>query len=127
MDLATLRRQHIAWVIAQNLTTVTIQRTEKVDRGGYFDEIKSQHGPVKVRIFPGSSQNQHDVAGLAGTKQVDRGWVLLADHHADLRAGSNLKDEFDVPGVGHFLVKAVYPQIIQGQTVGVQADLEKVS
>jgi hypothetical protein len=67
------------------------------------------------------------VSTLAGTKQVDKGWGLLADYQADLRAGTNVKDEFDVLGLGHFVVIAIYPQVVQGQLVGYQADLEKVS
>ncbi|MBE3576883.1 MAG: hypothetical protein IMX00_04255 [Limnochordales bacterium] len=127
MDMVALRRQHIAWTIAQNPTTITVQRTERVDRGGYFDEVKTQHGPITVRIFTAGNRIPQEVSGLAGTKQVDRGWALLADERADLRVGPNIKDEFDVPGLGHFLVKAVYPQVVQGQVVGMQADLEKVS
>ncbi len=127
MDLVSLRRQHVAWVIQQSPTTITVQRTEKVDLGGYFDEVQSKHGPYTVRIFQQGMRMPQEVSTLAGTKQVDKGWGMLADYLADLKAGPNVKDEFDVPGLGHFLVVAVYPQMVQGQLVGLQADLEKVS
>jgi len=127
MDLAALRRQHISWAIQQNPTTIIIHRTEKVDQGGYFEEIESKHGPYTVRIFQQGRQMPLEVSNLAGTKQTDRGWGLLADHEAEIKAGTKALDEFEVDGLGKFQVLAVYPQIIQGQVVGYQADLEKVS
>ncbi|AYO30808.1 hypothetical protein D2962_09470 [Biomaibacter acetigenes] len=126
MDLISLRRQHVAWAIQQNPVTITIQRTEKVDMGGYFNEVKSTKGPFAVRIFTEGNRVPLDVSTLAGTKQIDKGWGLLADYNADIKAGPNVLDEFDTP-VGHFIIKAVYPQYVQGQLVGYQADLEKVS
>ena len=113
--------------IAENPTEITVWRTEKVDMGGYFDEVTSARGPFTVRIFQQRSGIPQDIRTLAGTKQVDKSWGLLADYNANLRAGPNVKDEFDVPGLGHFLVVAVYPQKVQGQIVGYQADLERVS
>ena len=62
-----------------------------------------------------------------GTKQVETAWGLLAGYEAEIKAGSNVLDEFEVTDLGKFQVLAVYPQIVQGQIVGYQADLEKVS
>jgi hypothetical protein len=112
--------------IAENPTQITIQRTEKVNMGGYFDEVTSLHGPFTVRIFQQGSRIPHEISTLAGTKQIDKGWGLLADYQTDLRAGPNVKDEFDVPGLGHFVVVAVYPQKMRGEIIGYQVDLEKV-
>jgi hypothetical protein len=126
MDLVNLRRQNILWTIQQNPITITIQRTEKVDMGGYFDEVKSTKGPFIVRIFTEGNRVPVGVSTLAGTKQIDKGWGLLADYNADIKAGPNVLDEFDTPA-GHFIIKAVYPQYLQGELVGYQADLEKVS
>lgn len=127
MDLVNLRKQHIQWNIARNPTSITIHRTEKVDAGGYFDEVKSTKGPYTVRIFVTSSSIPipSTVATLAGTKQIDKSYGLLADYQADIKAGPNVLDEFDAPA-GHFIIKAVYPQYVQGEIVGFQADLEKV-
>lgn len=127
MDLVALRRQHTKWTIQQNPVEITIQRTEKVDMGGYFDEVESEHGPYTVRIFQRGMQLPLEVSNLGGTKQTDRGWGLLAGYEAEIKAGSNVLDEFEVDSLGKFQVLAVYPQIIQGQVVGYQADLEKVS
>jgi len=127
MDLVSLRRKHIAWVIQQNPVTVTIQRTEKRGIGGYFEEIESEHGPYTVRIFQRGMQVPQEVSNLGGTKQTDRGWGLLAGYEAEVKAGANVLDEFEIDGLGKFQVLAVYPQIIQGEVVGYQADIEKVS
>lgn len=125
MDLVSLRRQHVAWTIQQNPVTITIQRTEKVEVGGSFDEVQSELGPYTVRIFPQGNRIPQEISTLAGTKQIDKGWGLLADYNADIKAGPNVLDEFDTPA-GHFLIKAVYPQYVQGQLVGYQVDLERV-
>ncbi len=127
MDLVALRRQHTKWAIEQNPVEIIIHRTEKVDQGGYFEEIESEHGPYTVRIFQRGMQIPIEISTLGGTKQTDRGWGLLAGHEVEIKAGANVLDEFEVDGLGKFQVLAVYPQIIQGQVVGYQADLEKVS
>jgi hypothetical protein len=127
MGMVALRRQHIAWAIQQNPVEIIIQRTEKVDMDGYFDEVESEHGPFIVRIFQRGSRIPQEISTLAGTKQVETAWGLLAGYEAEIKAGSNVLDEFKVIGLGKFQVLAVYPQIVQGQIVGYQADLEKVS
>ena len=127
MDLVTLRRRHTKWAIEQNPVEIIIQRTEKMDKGGYFEEIESEHGHYTVRIFQRGMQIPIEISTLGGTKQTDRGWGLLAGHEAEIKAGSNVLDEFEVEGIGKFHVLAVYLQLVQGQIVGYQADLEKVS
>jgi len=67
-----------------------------------------------------------DVSNLAGTKQLDKSWGMLAGYTASLMAGPNVKDEFDVAGIGHFVIKGVIPQMVGGQVAGYQADIEKV-
>jgi hypothetical protein len=127
MDLVSLRRQHISWTIQQNPTTITIHRTEKIDMGGYFEEVESEVGSFVVRIYQYGTWIPQDVSTLAGTKQVDKTWGMLADWQADIKAGPNVLDEFDVPGVGRFQTLEVYPQVVKGELVGYQVALEKVS
>lgn len=126
MDPVTVRRKNVSFVIKQNPTEITITRTEKVKSGGGFVENKSVLTPITVRIFTQTSLIPQTVSTLHGTMQVDKSWGLLADHLADIQAGPNVKDEFDVPE-GHFVIKAVYPQYVQGQLVAYQCDLEKVT
>ena len=127
MDLVALRRQHTKWAIQQNPTTITIHRTEKIDMGGYFEEVESEIGPFVVRIYQYGTWMPQEVNTLAGIKQVDRTWGMLMDHDADVKAGPNVLDEFEVPGIGRFQVLAVYPQVVKSELVGYQAALEKVS
>ena len=127
MDLVALRRQHTKWAIEQNPTTITIKRTEKIDMGGYFEEVESEVGPFVVRIYQYGSWVPREISTLAGTKQVDKTWGMLMDHEADVKAGSNVLDEFEVLGIGKFQVLEVYPQKVKGKIVGYQVALEKVS
>jgi hypothetical protein len=127
MDLVTLRRQHTKWAIQQNPTTITIHRTEKIDMGGYFEEVESEVGSFVVRIYQYGTWIPQDVSTLAGTKQVDRTWGMLMDYEADVKAGSDVLDEFEVLGLGKFQVLEVYPQVVKGELVGYQVTLEKVS
>jgi len=127
MDLVILRRQHTKWAIQQNPTTITIHRTEKIDMGGYFEEVKSEVGPFVVRIYQYGTWAPQEVNTLAGTKQVDRTWGMLMDHEANVKAGPNVLDEFEVAGIGKFQVLEVYPQVVKDELVGCQVALEKVS
>lgn len=113
--------------IAENAVQITISRTEKIEADGAFQERISTVGPFTVRVFQrDSGAAPQEVSTLAGTKLVDTRWGLLADWQADIRAGANVKDEFEAFGY-RFLVVAVYPQRVMGQIVGYQADLERMS
>ncbi|MGY0692622.1 hypothetical protein ACW2QC_07485 [Virgibacillus sp. FSP13] len=127
MDFVALRKAHIDWNINQNPTTISIKRTEKKRIGGGFDEVGSTVGPFVVRVFAKSSKSGKDVSTLAGTKEVNTTWSLLADSNADIKSGSEVKDEFEVDVLGKFLVISVRPQIIQSAIVGYQVDLERLS
>lgn len=123
--LINQRRQHTAWNIQQNPTQIVINRTEKIRSGGGFEEVKSIKGPFTVRIFQQGLRTPQDISTLAGSKKVDKGWGMLADWQADLKAGPNVIDEFDTND-GHFRIINIYPQIVYGQVAGYQCDLEKV-
>jgi len=127
MDLAALRRQHIAWAIRQNPAEIIIQRTEKIEAGGGFEEKESEVGPFTIRIYQQGTLIPQEVSTLTGTKQVDKTWGMLADWQADIKAGPNVLDEFDVPEMGKFQVLEVYPQKVKSEIVGYQVALEKVS
>lgn len=127
-DLVTMRRNNTIWSISQNPVTIIITRTEKIETEGRFTENTSQVGPITVRIFQaGEDDKARTESQLAGTKSIQSGWGLLADWQADMRTGPNVLDEFEVPGLGRFIVKSVFPQRVQGQLVGYQAELEKVN
>lgn len=124
-SIVEMRRKHTKWNIEQNPSEILIHRTEKRKGGGYIEEVESDVGPFVVRIFVSQSNTNQKVVTLAGEKQVDRYFGLLADYEADIQAGTDVKDEFEAMGM-RFLVKAIYPQTIQGQIVGYQGELERV-
>ncbi|GKV54242.1 hypothetical protein NCCP2222_01890 [Sporosarcina sp. NCCP-2222] len=124
-NLVEMRRKHTKWNIEQNPSYITIKRTEKKKMDGHIGETESTAGPFVVRIFVSNSNTVQKVMTLAGEKQVDRYFGLLADYEADIRAGTTVKDEFEAMGM-KFLVKAIYPQTIHGQIVGYQGELERV-
>jgi len=118
-------RDNVIWAINQNPVTITITRKEKIKTEGHFIENISQFSPLTVRIFQ-MSRNIKIESQIIGTREIDTGWGLLADWQADLRAGPNVQDEFEVPGMGYFVIKAVYPQKIHGQIIGYQAELRRI-
>lgn len=126
MNIVELRRKNTKFSIEQNPTEIKIKRTEKKKMGGYIDEIESDVGPFIVRIFNSNASSPQKVTTLAGEKQVDRYFGLLADFEADIQAGTDVKDEFDAMGM-KFFVKAIYPQIINNEIVGYQGELERVN
>lgn len=125
MNFADQRRRDIAWNISQNPTQITIHRKEKVRKGGGYDEVESDLPPVTVRIFVTRSQIPQTVSVLAGTKQSDKMYSLLADEHADIKASPTVTDRFTALGET-FEVVSVQPRVVHGVVVGYQADLERV-
>lgn len=124
--IAEMRRKHTQWSIRQNPLEIMIKRTERINMGGYMDEVESVTGPFVVRIFSTSGGAMQEISTLAGTKQVDRYFGLLADFAADIRAGTLVTDEFEAMGM-KFQVKSIYPQKIAGEVVGYQGELERVT
>jgi hypothetical protein len=127
VDGVERRRQQVEWNIRQNPTEIMIKRTQKTPIRGHFEETKSEIGPFIVRLFKKSQGRTQEVSNLGGTKQNDNGWGLLADYQADIKDGSMITDEFEVPGIGCFQVTSVFTQKLNEQVVGLQVDLEKVN
>ena len=125
MDIVTSRCNDILWNINQNPVSIFITRTEKTRSGGGFTETKSSIGPFTVRIYQQKSSSQQEVSSMAGTKQKNPNWGMLADYQSDIKAGTNVTDEFDALG-GHFKVTTVNPQYCNNQIIGYQCDLEQV-
>jgi hypothetical protein len=124
---AAVRKAHIRWNIRQNPIEITIRVTQKVKSDGGFEEVKSQIGPLTVRVFESSHQTQADIVSeRAGRKEVSSDYALLADDVANLPSGPDVLQEFDAYPYGKFKVKSVHPQIVQGEICGYLADLERV-
>ncbi|KOS64630.1 hypothetical protein FJQ98_14125 [Lysinibacillus agricola] len=126
MNIVEMRRKHTKWNIEQNPTTININRTIKKKSQGYIDDKNIDVGPFMVRIFNSGSSSPQVVTTLAGEKQTDTYFGILADFEADIQASTIVKDEFEVEGIC-FLVKSIYPQRINGEVVGYQGELERVT
>lgn len=124
-SIVEARRKHTQWSIDQNPSTITIKRKQKVEMDGYFDETETEIEPQTVRYFVSKANTNQTVRTLAGEKQVDRYYGLLANYQADIKANIHTTDTFEVDGM-KFEVKAVYPQRIAGELVGYQCELERV-
>lgn len=122
--IVEMRRRHTKWSIEQNSSSILISRTERVRVGGGFDENETNVGPFQVRLYV-TSGSPKKISVLAGEKQVDSYYALLADYQADIRADTNTTDKFEVNGMG-FEVKSVFPQRVAGNVVGYQCELERV-
>lgn len=120
------RRKTIQWSIAQNPTPITIQRTEyeRTNRGA--TERKSTVGSFVVRLYRTRQGLPQERLTTGGTTWTNESWGLLADYTADIRSGPDVRDEFEVPGIGKFFIRAVYPHIINGEIAGYQAELEQI-
>lgn len=129
MSLLETRRRMLTFSIQQNPTTITINRTKKVRQGGGFAEVKTPLDPITVRIFQQKDYvvRVRVISDVSGLKEKVPDFGMLADHNADIRDGPNVRDEFDVPGLGHFVVANVTRMLQSGEVVGYQVDLERES
>ncbi|MBU5441213.1 Fe-S protein [Paenibacillus sp. MSJ-34] len=124
---ASVRKANLRWNILQNPTVITIRIAEKVRKGGGFTEVKSEIGPMTVRIFADSRQAQGTiVSDTPGRKETSSVYSLLADDTAGLTSGPNIEQEFDADPYGSFRIGAVHPQIVNGEICGYYADIERV-
>lgn len=124
---ASVRKAHIGWNIRQNPTDITIRVTQRVKTGGGFEEVKSQIGPLTVRVFVGSRPLKADtVSERAGRKEASESYSLLADYTANLPSGPDVTQEFDAYPHGKFRITSVHPLIVQNEICGYVAGLERV-
>lgn len=125
---AAVRKAHIGWNIRQNPTDITIRVTQRVKASGGFEEVKSQIGPLTVRVFVGSRPLKAEtVSERAGRKEVNESYSLLADYMVNLpSSGPDVTQEFDSYPHGKFRITSVHPQIVQNEVCGYVAELERV-
>jgi len=126
MDLVQARRQATQWSINQNPTTITIKRTRYEEYKGARRKVEEYIGPLTVRIYQARRRvSANERTSEAGSMTV-MVWGMLALYDADLMNGPNVRQEFEVEGLGTFRITQVKPQIINQQVVSKQAELELV-
>lgn len=128
MNFVEQRKKDVAFTIAENPTEITIEREEYIPTGGGRKKVKSTAGPFRVRIFTqgGKQMAVKVVSGTAGAKHDDDTWAFLADSEADIRAGTNVIDEFTIDGI-RFRVTMAIPRYWQGQRTSIDGTLKVVS
>lgn len=123
---ASVRKSNICWNIRENPTDVTIHVTKKVKSGGGFEEVKSQIGPLTVRVYVGSRPPKAEIISeRAGRKEVSESYSLLADYTANLPSGPDITQEFEAYLHGKFRITSVHPQIVQNEICGYICELER--
>lgn len=117
----------VRFMIAQNPRVIQWSRVTSVQdpATGGLKEQTTQVGPFTVRIYAAGSSVQPSVTdeepGLYRTTM----WNMLLDETVDLPNLPLIDDEFDIPDLGHFLVKSVTPWWEFGQRVGTKVALQR--
>ena len=121
--LETLRANSAA-VIGENPVSIAIHRVERTEGsdGGRASQ-ESDLPAFTARLVPSTEHAaQTDEAGPLAVS----GWLLLAPHDADLRAGDGVQDTFAAGGLS-FRVVQVLDRKWEGQVYSRQAMLEELS
>lgn len=123
-NLVEMRRHDTSWAINQNPTVIIIKRKGLIRANGKIIRGESELPPQTVRLYvKGGSENT--VIETSGERTTDRYYGMLATHDADILSESEAKDYFYADGV-KYEVKAVFPQKINGEVVGLQCQIERV-
>ena len=122
--LVNMRRKHTEWNISQNPSDIVIQRKGQKREAGKIVNVNTVLPFQRMRLYvSGGSENV--IVETIGEKQTDRYYRLLAPWDADIQAGTEVKDTFEIDGE-KYEVKAVHPQSTHGQIVGKQCQIERV-
>lgn len=130
VDIDQLRRDHET-VIDLNPVMIEFDRPVYVLDPAMRVSRKTgatQHvGPMKVRVVQDRYVVESTRVAPAGRIDTGRRWGLLALWDADLKGDPPEPDVFDAPGYGRFRVRDVIPRMLEGQTWGYDADIERVA
>jgi len=112
-------------LISENPVEITVHRVTYIDdgAGGRLKE-ETDLAPFVGRLVA-SRRDVRSLAGEAGAVEVAR-FLLIAPHTADLRAGSDVEDTFEVGG-RQYRIRQVIPRAWQGDVYAVHAAVEEVS
>lgn len=126
---------------------VAIHRSERVRKGGGFEQVETFVGRVLGRVYEeatgrGSSVEQITEPGIVHVEprfgficetemsEVDPATGDALDPEVriptDIRAGAHVEDTFDHPTRGHFKISAILPREDEGVLWGLAATVELV-
>ena len=127
MTFAEQRKRDIAATIAANPTKVTIDRKEKVPKGGGHQVQSRTLGPFSIRIFnqKGKQIFLNVSNTTAGVIQKDKSWAFLAGAEVDINCTPNITDEFTAYGQ-RFRVTDVTQRYFAGELTSIDGTMEEI-
>ena len=127
MTFAEQRKRDVAATIAANPTKVTIDRKEKVPKGGGHQVQSRTLGPFSIRIFnqKGKQIFLNVSNTTAGVIQKDKSWAFLAGAEVDINCTPNITDEFTAYGQ-RFRVTDVRQRYFAGELTSIDGTMEEI-
>ena len=127
MTFAEQRKRDVAATIAANPTKVTIDRKEKVPKGGGHQVQSRTLGPFSIRIFnqKGKQIFLNVSNTTAGVIQKDKSWAFLAGAEVDINCTPNITDEFTAYGQ-RFRVTDVIQRYFAGELTSIDGTMEAI-
>ena len=128
MTFAEQRKRDVAATIAANPTQITIERKEKIPKGGGHQVQSSTLGPFSIRIFnQKSKQISVSVSNTtAGVFQKDSSWAFLAGAEVDINCTPNITDEFTANGQ-RFRVTDTIRRYFSGVLTSIDGTMEAIN
>lgn len=124
-SIENLRRAHKK-LIDFNPSIITIKRERKIEKDGGLEIIREEIGNIRVRIFlEGEHVVPSLIRGLAGEKDIERKWGLIAEWNADIQASPYVQDRFSCE-LGDFEVVQVSEMIFGGECWGKYVELRRI-
>lgn len=127
MTFAEERIKDVAMTIKENPTSIIIERTTKIPKGGGRSIEHTVLGPFIVRIFNQKGKTIQEVISnaVAGVKHTDTTYAFLADANADIKCSPSVMDEFTANGQ-KFRVTAVIPRYMNGVLTSLDGAMEVI-
>ena len=127
MTFAEQRKRDVAATIAANPTKVTIDRKEKVPKGGGHQVQSRTLGPFSIRIFnQKSKQIAVNVSNTtAGVMQKDQSYAFLAGAEVDIRCTPSITDEFTAYGQRFRVTDAIHRYFL-GELTSIDGSMEAI-
>lgn len=128
MTFAEQRKRDVAATIAANPTKVTIDRKEKVPKGGGHQVQSRTLGPFSIRIFnqKGKQIFLNVSNTTAGVIQKDKSWAFLAGAEVDINCTPNITDEFTANGQ-RFRVTDTIRRYFSGVLTSIDGTMEAIN
>jgi hypothetical protein len=130
MTAGTLRSAYDSIIrVNRRRIVVHFKQTVADDLTGERTDLEYDRGPFWALVERRNSAAARLIADLAGNREVGGEYIMIADHTANLPAGdlSDISATFEVPILGRFKLRDVWPGVAQEQVCGYAVPLEQVA